>query len=158
MREILFRAKAINRVEGREYRSNYKNGDWVYGLLSKPYIEIGKYSSAAEMTNTSGVSDIEVDHETIGQFIGLTDKNGVKIFEGDILSSDRYPYTNDGKRNYFAEVIWFDNCPAFGLYTFKAPKSSVRGISEGSEFIEDDLSDMEVIGNIYDGYDGELKT
>ena len=36
MREILFRAKAINRVPGREYRTKYKNGDFVYGLLEKP--------------------------------------------------------------------------------------------------------------------------
>jgi hypothetical protein len=92
MREILFRAKAINRVEGREYRTNYKNGDWVYGLLSKPYIEVGEYSSAAEMTNTSGISDIEVDHETIGQFTGLTDKNGVKIFENGYMIIDNKTY------------------------------------------------------------------
>lgn len=39
MREILFRAKAINRDTDREYRTNYKNGDWVYGLITKPYNE-----------------------------------------------------------------------------------------------------------------------
>lgn len=32
MRDIEFRAKAINREEGREYRTSYKNGDWVYGF------------------------------------------------------------------------------------------------------------------------------
>lgn len=125
MREILFRGKRVDNGEWAE-------SEYPYGTMS------------------CGVVCHDFDHETIGQFTGLTDNNGVKIFEGDILSSDRYPYTSDGKRNYFAEVVWFDNCPAFGLYTFKAPKSSVRGISEGSEFIEDDLSDMEIIGNIYD--------
>ena len=35
-REILFRGKAINRDEGY-HRTEYKNGDWVYGLLTQPY-------------------------------------------------------------------------------------------------------------------------
>ena len=43
MREILFRAKAINQIKGKEYRTNYKNGDWVYGLLSKPHYKLGDY-------------------------------------------------------------------------------------------------------------------
>ena len=150
MREILFRAKAINRIDGREYRTKYKNGDWVFGLLTEPYRDFNGYIQPATMKNTNGIDGIDVDYETLGQYTGLTDKNGMKIFEGDILSSDRYPYTSDGNQNYYAEVVWLDNCPAFGLYTFKSPKSVVRGVAEGSEFIEDDLSDMEVVGNIYD--------
>lgn len=85
-REILFRGKAINRCEGMKYRTNYKNGDWVYGLISKPYCERFPNLSA-EMTNTSGFSGIEVDYTTIGQYTDLTDRNGVRIFEGDILEA-----------------------------------------------------------------------
>ena len=127
------------------FRGKYAE-QWLYG-----YLTINGNGSCQIWENTDmGIFPAIVDPKTVGEFTGLTDKNGVKIFEGDILSSDKYPYTSDGSQNYFAEVVWFDNCPAFGLYTFKAPKSVVRGVAEGSEFIEDDLSDMEVIGNIYD--------
>lgn len=142
MREILFRAKAINREEGREYRTNYINGDWVYGLLSKPYIEVGKYSSAAEMTNASGVSGIEVDHNTIGQFTGLTDKNGVKIFEGDIVHLYGGKATDTRFVNYIALVVF-----AHGGFC------AIDGTLEDYAACRFDFTsslNCEVIGNIYD--------
>ena len=134
MREILFRAKAINRdsIDGRCRRTDYKNGDWVYGLITKPYNE--KYDFPAEMRNTDGVTGSEVDSKTIGQFTGLTDKNGVKIFEGDIIQNVTEEKT--------AVVQWFSEHSAFMLWC--------KSENQVYWLYDNDFHNIEVIGNIYD--------
>lgn len=135
MREILFRAKAINR-DGGYHKTTYKNGDWVYGLLTRPYDERFE-NLPAEMTNTSGISGIEVDYETIGQFTGLTDKNGVKIFEGDIVKGR--VYLIGGYRIRSLQVVYDSAVARFALkdeYDFKNIPDA-----------------CEVVGNIYDNGD-----
>ena len=128
MREILFRGKAINRNKGY-HRTKYKNGDWVYGLLTRLYDELYE-NLPAEMTNTNGVSGIEIDHKTVGQYTGLTDKNGTKIFEGDvILYDEEYGH------------IEYDDLDAEFILSFDTWVTTFGIVDSRS---------VEVIGNIHD--------
>lgn len=146
MREILFRAKAINRGPNREYRTNYKNGDWVYGLITKLYNDIYKDILPAEMRNTDEVSGIEVDYKTIGEYTGLKDKNGERIFEGDIVT---YADAVADFEGYHDDV--FLNCGEVGISAWDGIYFTNRQTVDMSDLYESEtMVDCEVIGNIFD--------
>lgn len=133
MREILFRGKAVNRNENFTYRTDYKNGDWVYGLLA----DVNDYAGFSKMTNTDGITGIEVDTNTIGQYTGLTDKSGKRIFEGDIVGC----YSNYRKKYNIGVVKYGNfNCSCCGgVYGWVFENEDIR-----------EHSSYEVLGNIYD--------
>lgn len=76
--EILFRGKRVD------------NGQWVYGWYCK--YAFGRWPIRAciipsEEAENGCVEHVEIDPATVSQYINLTDENGVKIFDGDILKS-----------------------------------------------------------------------
>ena len=146
MREILYRAKAINRNSGY-HRTNYKNGDFVYGLVTRLYDETFE-NLPAEMTDMDGVTGIEVDYKTIGQYTGLTDKNGVRIFEGDIVKCHD---KNIG--DSFVAIVEFGN--PNGFYNWGWQLKSITKTDFNVDILlwtemEESGAYIEVIGNIHD--------
>ncbi len=159
-REILFKAKIKD--NGKWVEGYYCKLDETTYCISEDYerhpVPTHHYILHETMTDwglPNRFLQFEIDPSTICQCTGLTDKNGKKIWENDILKGCQYPFLFEGKENYYAKVIWFENCPAFGIYTFKNPKSNVRGISEGNtELMESwNSEDWEVIGNVFDNAD-----
>ena len=131
-REIIFRGKRKD------------NGVWISGVPVK--CEDGDIILVGDLDKYQTVYDLwenvaDVLPETVGQYTGLTDKNGKKIFEGDII---KYPYHDDN------ELIVFYN-GAFGCTYAKKEvvTASVFCSFDDCEYgIATDLS--EVIGNIHD--------
>lgn len=141
-REIIFRGKRLD------------NGEWVEGtpvwsVNNRCYMIIGA-EEAERIDFLCQIEYVEVDPETIGQWTGITNVNGQRIFEGDIVRWRKFA----DKEYQISIMKWFEQCAAFGL---------TRSIDDGAIWVSDWFGivfwggDMEVIGNIWDNK-GLLKT
>lgn len=133
MREILFKAKRKD------------NGEWVEGYYVKGS------TRHCILPHLGGYPKWDVDENTICQYTGLTDKNGDKIWENDIVrfqfDNDDCPFPNKDIKKRIGKVFFSD---------FRASWSIAMG-RNGSKCLNNDLfkyvqngNRVEIIGNIFD--------
>lgn len=142
MRDILFRGKRIDNGEWVEGYL-YEHEPPLVGIVPENYVlEPSKWfivrTAFADWNLPRQVEFVEVDPSTVGQYTGLKDKNGKRIWEGDIIKWD-YAY-NEGK-SY--QVIY-----DVGGACFSASREH-NGDNTSTIFYNDEQY-AEVIGNIHD--------
>ena len=125
-REILFRGKRKD------------TGEWVTGgYFFEPYSE-KVYITVWNTFGLGFIESIEVDPSTVGQCTGLTDKNGKRIFERDVVSFTRENALGWTTRR-IGEVKYYDRLPIFYIMA-----------TTGDAWDWCDCDDIEVIGNSFD--------
>lgn len=137
MREILFRGQTRKKGEIVKMDGSPVPGNWVYGGIcqgSGDYSIIYGQAKESTIDEYVPIEKYVVYSESIGEYTGLNDKNGTKIFEGDICTIIR----EDG---YFE--VMYDKMDA--KYVFVDPVESLM-------FDMDTINscELEIIGNIFD--------
>lgn len=131
------------------YRGKTKDGDWIEGGYLHQTDFYGDKVDRHFIIDGTDTQDYdigyehEVDPETVGEWTGMKDKNGKRIFEGDIIGS------MDGHDGYLScegyivgAVFWDDETLSWQVTN--------RIEAESYEILASDNETLEVIGNIHD--------
>lgn len=139
MREILFRGKRLDNgewVEGSLIALDY---EWVY--IVPPHVG----ASTMSKLQLIALGMKRVDPATVGQYTGLTDKNGVKIFEGDIVT---FEDTVNDFEGYHDSI--YINRGVVSIYPNGVSFSNREVVDMDDLYNTDDSIEAEVIGSVHD--------
>ena len=131
VREILFRGRRVD------------NGEWVQGAFIPDALEttLGTFGLDGYIKPVGRTKEermmVEVDRETVGQYTGLTDRNGKRIFEGDIVCIPVECMPDFLLHHY--EVRWRKTNPGPGFALYR-----------DDTFYDWAMGEIEVIGNRHD--------
>ena len=121
------------------------NGEWVYGYFFKSwdncYILHGTVNGVPVM--------VEVIPETVSQFTGLKDKNGVEIYRDDKFQY--YKHKGYFLPDFTGEILFRDGCFGY-VATSENMGEAFHSFSEFDELQADFLDHIRIIGNIHDKY------
>ncbi|EKP7338737.1 hypothetical protein P3888_001104 [Listeria monocytogenes] len=131
-------------IEFRAFSMEHNMYMFGFGVLPVEYTEkeFGYENEIILFTEFNG--EIRCIPETVGQFTGLTDKNGKKIFEGDIIL-----VTYDGAHEFNSPVKYFsdEGYPAFDM---QVPSEYYFDSNALSTLVIPSSYELEVIGNIHE--------
>lgn len=128
-REILFRGKDIETDEWIE--------GGVFASESKTKPEFARTFIVCGMVDFKGIM-FEVSPKTIGQFTGLTDKNGKKIFENDVIDGLVVSYCGDTDAGLGMQAGWYLQRDDFESFT--PLESNLTDIVDGNVFDNPELA------------------